>query len=231
MLKLIMLRPLDINHTIDNRMIDMHALWPKLSCERLRQRSHRKLARCKGRTQCAAFHGRGCRGEDQGRRVFGGRDGVEEEWEDGLGEEEGAAPVWECVSQQCQSLCFLRCYDLANVLITKHNSPISFPARLKLPSTQLEERLPNESTTNIVNGSHNLALPNLLFQYLERIVYTRAVRGIGADPNGVAARLVDLVDHGLVVLGFAGEEGDGVGLCEFACYGGAAVVVLVVLYV
>ena len=92
------LRPRYINHTINDRMSYMHALRPKFPSETLRQGSHSELACREGGTESGAFQGGGCAGEDNSWWVFE-VGGVEEEGEDGLGEEVGTTSVEGAGSQ------------------------------------------------------------------------------------------------------------------------------------
>jgi hypothetical protein len=107
--------------------------------------------------------------------------------------------------------------------VVLNNSPVGFPARLELVCIKFQEGLPDESPANVVYGSDQLALPHLLFQQLECLLHTRPIRGVSADPNSMAAAIVDLVDDRLVVLRLARQQGDRVGLGELARYGRTAV--------
>ena len=73
-------------------MRDMHALGPELAAQTLRQSAQGEFARGESGAECRALE-RGRRaGEDEARRMREGR-GIEEEREDGLGEEKRAFPT------------------------------------------------------------------------------------------------------------------------------------------
>ena len=91
------LRPRYVNHAINNRMSNMHALRPKFPSQTLRQGSHSELACREGGTESGAPQGGCCAREDERWRVCE-VGGVEEEGEDGLGEEVGTTSVEERVA-------------------------------------------------------------------------------------------------------------------------------------
>lgn len=70
-LKLPVLCPFDINHTINNGMVDMNASWAKFSGQGLSQGPHGELASRKGGAASTALHCGRCGGEDQRRWVVG----------------------------------------------------------------------------------------------------------------------------------------------------------------
>ena len=70
-------------------MRDMHAFGSELAAQTLRQSAQGEFARGEGGAECRALEGGRRAGEDEARRVREGG-GIEEEREDGLGEEEGA---------------------------------------------------------------------------------------------------------------------------------------------
>lgn len=87
-----LLRARDIDHAIHNHMRDMDAFGPVFPGHGLRQRALREFPGREGGEERGALHGGGGAGEDEGGWVDGGvGEGGGEEWEDGLGEKEGAA--------------------------------------------------------------------------------------------------------------------------------------------
>lgn len=94
--------------------------------------------------------------------------------------------------------------------------PVGFPARFKLLLVKFEEWLPDELAAHIVNGSDELFLAHLFFQSTEGTLDTGTVRGIGADANGMSAGVIDFFNDGLVVLGLASKQCNGIGLGELA---------------
>lgn len=87
------LRPGDVDHAVDDRVRDVHALGAEFAGEGLRQGAQGELHGGEGGEEGGAFDGGGGAGEDEGGGVFGGGCGGEEEGEGGLGEEEGSFAV------------------------------------------------------------------------------------------------------------------------------------------
>ena len=85
------LRPRNINHAINDRMRDMHALRTHLPGQTLRHGAEGELHGGEGGEVGGTFDGGGGAGEDEGWRVglLVGCWGGEEEREGGLGEVEG----------------------------------------------------------------------------------------------------------------------------------------------
>lgn len=89
LVKLPLLRSLDVDDAVDDGVHHVDALGPELARERLCERAHGEFARGEGGEGGASAHRRGRGREDQGRWVGGGGlFGGEQEREDGLGKVE-----------------------------------------------------------------------------------------------------------------------------------------------
>lgn len=60
-----------------------------------------------------------------------------------------------------------------------------------------------------------------LFDLRKSALHALFATDVRGNPDGFAARRVDLVGEAVEVGGVSGQEDDGVGLCETACEGGA----------
>lgn len=89
----IRLRPRNVNHPVNDRMRDVHALGTELPSEGLRLGAEGEFHGGEGGEEGGAFDGGGCAGEDESGWVGECGDAGEEEWEGCLGEEEGSFAV------------------------------------------------------------------------------------------------------------------------------------------
>jgi hypothetical protein len=93
-----LLRPWNVNNSIDNCMTDVYSFWTKLLRQRRGQCAKGILARVECGHQGVGFDGCGRAGEDECGWVFRLFHAVEEEWERRLREEEGSASVLDLPS-------------------------------------------------------------------------------------------------------------------------------------
>ena len=82
-----------VNHAVDDRMRDMHALGTEFPSEGLRHGAEGEFHGGEGGEEGGAFDGGGGAGEDEGWGVGGRGGGGEEEGEGRLGKEEGSFAV------------------------------------------------------------------------------------------------------------------------------------------
>lgn len=97
----------------------------------------------------------------------------------------------------------------------------SIKPRLKVLQFELQERLLHKPRANIIHGSRNIHLRERTSNLLKRVVHARRIRDVRAESGGVSTISRNFIDDGTVVGRVTPEQGDGVGLGEFACDGGA----------
>lgn len=91
---------------------------------------------------------------------------------------------------------------------------------------QLQERLPDKRPAGIEHGRRALDIvPVLPLHLLHHTLDAPAVRDVGRNAHCFAARVIDGVDEGDVVVRVAGEEDDRIGGGEFAGDGGAGLAI------
>lgn len=77
--------------------------------------------------------------------------------------------------------------------------PIGFPSTGELLFIELEEWLPDESASNVVNRGNKLGTSHFLLDLIKSCLDTLTVCTISADSNGLATCIVDLFHNGLIV--------------------------------
>lgn len=148
----------------------------------------------------------------------------EEEGQGVLGEEEGAF-AGKCVEERFVSYWWSfvsknnntgeRCIDG-----TVHIHANFIPTR-KLLGRELEKWLSRRPRTRVEDCCRNRRPAVDLFDLRKSALHALFATDVRGNPDGFAARRVDLVGEAVEVGGVSGQEDDGVGLCETACEGGA----------
>lgn len=106
--------------------------------------------------------------------------------------------------------------------------PIRVHAGQKLLFVQFQKRLPDESSPNIEYCCCQRCPSHLLIQFFKRSFHATRIRYVGTDADSLSARIFDFLDDGFVVFRLAGQQCDGIGLCELACYTGPSATIRLV---
>lgn len=147
----------------------------------------------------------------------------EEEGQGVLGEEEGALAgnASKSVSSVTGGLSFEnnntgeRCSE---EMVHIHANFIPTP---KFLGRELEKWFSRRPRTRVEDCCRNRRPAVDLFDLRKSALHALFATDVRGNPDGFAARRVDLVGEAVEVGGVSGQEDDGVGLCETACEGGA----------